>query len=238
MEYKDRIKAARKHARLTQERLAERIGIKQASISDLETGKSASSTYNATIAEACRVSAYWLETGKGDMLPTTAPNKIDEEKSGYLSTPTHLRRSVDQRTTVEAGPDIETPFRAVKILGTAQMGSEGYWYALDEADGYVDVPSRDPGAYALRLKGDSMAPAIKHGWVAVCEPNSRLVPFEYVFIRLLDGESMVKELLSATDEEVVVESVNRAYPRRTIPMSQVEVIHYVGTICPPSKIRL
>lgn len=139
---------------------------------------------------------------------------------------------------VEPGPEVETPFRAVKILGTAQMGSEGYWYALEAADGYVDVPSRDPGAYALRLKGDSMAPAIKHGWVAVCEPNSRLVPFEYVFIRLLDGESMVKELLSVTDEEVVVESVNQAYPRRTIPMSQVEVIHYVGTICPPSKIRL
>lgn len=143
-----------------------------------------------------------------------------------------------EESNVEPGPPVSSPYREIKILGTAQMGTEGYWHALDEADGVVDVPSRDPGAYALRLKGDSMAPAIRSGWIAVCEPNGRLVPGEYVMIRLVDGESMLKELLYANEVEVSVMSVNDAYGRRTIPIEQIDQIHYVGAIVPPSKIRL
>lgn len=141
-------------------------------------------------------------------------------------------------TNVEPGPPITSPYRAIKIVGTAQMGTEGYWYALDDGEGYVDIPSRDPGAYALRLKGDSMSPAIRSGWIAVCEPNSRLIPGEYVMIRLVDGESMLKELLFANDVEVSVMSINDAYGRRTIPFEQIETMHYVGAIVPPGKIRV
>ncbi len=141
-------------------------------------------------------------------------------------------------SNVEPGPPITSPYRAIKIVGTAQMGTEGYWYALDDGEGYVDIPSRDPGAYALRLKGDSMAPAIRSGWIAVCEPNSRLIPGEYVMIRLVDGESMLKELLFANDIEVSVMSINDAYGRRTIPFEQIEAMHYVGAIVPPGKVRV
>ena len=118
------------------------------------------------------------------------------------------------------------------------MGAEGYWHALNEGDGVVDVPSRDPGAYALRLKGDSMAPAIRSGWIAVCEPNGRLVPGEYVMIRLRDGESMLKLLSYANDIEVGVLSVNPAYDMRTIAFDDIEQIHFVGAIVPPSKVRI
>lgn len=138
--------------------------------------------------------------------------------------------------TIEQGPPITSPWRVIPIVGTAQMGNEGYWYALEAADGHIELPSMDREAYALRLKGDSMAPAIKSGWIAVCEPNHRLVPLEYVMIRLHDGESMVKELLRATDEDVTVQSVNDAYGRRTIPIEQIETIHYVAAIVPPGKI--
>lgn len=141
-------------------------------------------------------------------------------------------------SNVEPGPPITSPYRAIPIVGTAQMGADGYWYALDEGDGYVDIPSSDPDAYALRLRGDSMAPAIRSGWIAVCEPNSRLVPGEYVMIRLVDGESMLKELLFANDVEVSVMSINDAYGRRTIPFEQIEHMHYVGAIVPPGKVRV
>ena len=68
MEYKDRIKAARKHAQLTQVELAKLVGIDQTSISDLERGKSQSSSYNARIAAACGINPLWLEDGSGDMV--------------------------------------------------------------------------------------------------------------------------------------------------------------------------
>ncbi len=201
--------------------LARRSGVSQPTIHRIITGESHDPRQANVekIAKALGVTAHWLRHGGPE------DHAVKERPSAY-------------EQNVKPGPDILTPFRPIKIVGTAQMGSEGYWYALDEGDGTVDVPSRDPGAYALRLRGDSMAPAIRSGWIAVCEPNHSWVPGEYVMIRLVDGESMVKELLYANDTEVSVMSVNDAFGRRTIPVEQIETIHYVGAILPPSKVRL
>lgn len=144
------------------------------------------------------------------------------------------------QSNADPGPVISTPFRSVKIAGTAQLGAEGYWTALSPCEGHVDIPTRDKDAYALRLRGDSMSPAIRSGWVAVCEPNSQLIPGEYVHIKLKgfdgEGESMVKELLYANDEEISVMSINDAFGRRTLALADIEYIHPVPFIVAPSKI--
>lgn len=92
MEYKDRIKAARKHAKLTQAALADAVGIKQASISELETGKSQSSTYNATIAKACGVDAVWLESGRGSMLGAKTGTAPSPSEADYALIPQYTAR--------------------------------------------------------------------------------------------------------------------------------------------------
>src|SRR5690606_24692261 len=63
MDLKDRLKAARRHANLTQAELAQRVGITQVSISDIERGKTESTGYIAQIAAACGVSPLWLADG-------------------------------------------------------------------------------------------------------------------------------------------------------------------------------
>ena len=68
MEFKDRLKAARRHAKLNQTELAERAGITQTSISDLERGKSKATAFAAQIASVCGVSPMWLAEGVGEML--------------------------------------------------------------------------------------------------------------------------------------------------------------------------
>jgi len=140
-------------------------------------------------------------------------------------------------TPLEAGPVFTRPWQSVQIKGCAQLGPDGYWEALSADDGCVDVPSSDPDAYALRVKGDSMMPAIRSGWVVWCEPNRELVPSEYVMVRTTDGQCMVKELLYINDREVSLMAVNGNYGRLTIPAEQVEQIHHVGGIVAPSKIR-
>lgn len=193
------------------------------------------------IAKECGVApsavTQWLDGSVKSMKPENlfALAKATGFRAHWLATEEGAELSAD---ILEDGPPIVSPFKAVKIVGTAQMGSEGYWCELEEGEGFVDVPSSDPEAYALRLRGDSMAPAIRSGWVAVIEPSRNLVPGEYVMIRLHDEESMLKELLFANDHEVSVMSINDAYARRTIPADQIEHIHYVGAIVPPSKIRL
>lgn len=212
MELKERLKQARKHAGVTQAQLAERAGIAQASVSEIERGLTRTSGHLVKFARICGVSPVWLSEGIGEMVASSDSN-------------------------TEPGPPILSGTRRIEIVGTAQLGPEGYWVGLDLAEGWVETYSRDEDAYALRLKGDSMAPAIRNGWVAVCEPNHRLVPGEYVMVTTNDGQSMVKELLFENGDGVSLMSVNQAYgDRRTLAWADIAKIHYVGNILAPSKV--
>ena len=71
MEFKDRLKAARKYAKLNQLELAKRSGLTQTSISDLERGKSKGTTFVTQIARVCGVDTLWLAEGRGQMVPGT-----------------------------------------------------------------------------------------------------------------------------------------------------------------------
>lgn len=65
---KDRIRKIRKDADLTQEKFAERLGIKRNTVATYETGKS--EPMDNIIVSICRefnVNREWLLTGKGDM---------------------------------------------------------------------------------------------------------------------------------------------------------------------------
>lgn len=125
------------------------------------------------------------------------------------------------------------------IVGTAQLGDGGYWHELDYApgdgDGYIDVPSADPNAYALRVRGDSMAPAIRDGWYVVIEPSGAISPGEYVMVKTTDGRCMVKELLWERGDQIVLMSVNEQHGRLTLRRDEIEKIHHVAFIAPPSK---
>ena len=163
--------------------------------------------------------------------------RIAKEIAAMAMTVAASQPSGRDHSNVEQGPQITSAPRKINIVGTAQMGPDGYWSGLDGNEGWVETYSRDEDAYALRLKGDSMAPAIRNGWIAVCEPNHRLVPGEYVMVTTIDGQSMVKELLFENEESVSLMSVNAAYgERRSIAWADIEKIHYVGTILAPSKI--
>ncbi|MGP5508864.1 S24 family peptidase [Pseudomonas helleri] len=138
---------------------------------------------------------------------------------------------------INQGPSLINPFRRAPLQGVAQLNQEGMWDELLSTTGWVDVPTSDPTVYAIRVKGDTLAPAIRNGWVVWCEPQHLLVPGEYVVVRRRGGETMIKELLYANETEVSLMSVNDTYGRLTIPRDEIESIHYVGGIVPPSQVK-
>lgn len=69
------MREARKARGLSQQALADKVGMKQPSLSQLESGESHRTTFLPQIAAECRVSALWLETGKG-------PRDVDATFSG------------------------------------------------------------------------------------------------------------------------------------------------------------
>lgn len=75
-----RIKHARKQIGMSQAELAQKVGIKQPTLSDLENDMSKGTTKLASIAKVLRVRPYWLETGKG---PGEA--EVDDNDSDYAT---------------------------------------------------------------------------------------------------------------------------------------------------------
>lgn len=169
-----------------------------------------------------------------------AAQRLEKElglEDGTLSMPQLADMAGDTRTRLEPAPHIQK-WKTVNIVGIAQMGENGYWCEMHEGDGEIDVITRDPDAYALRVRGDSMAPAIRNNWIVWCEPNHELVSGEYVMVQTKDGRSMVKELLFVNSLEISLMSINPGFGRINIPIEQVQQAHYVGGIVPPSKARL
>ncbi|HDV6327476.1 TPA: helix-turn-helix transcriptional regulator [Burkholderia cenocepacia] len=66
--YGKRLRSARKAARLTQKQLADKVGLQQATISELENDEYSGSAKTAEMAEVLGVNALWLAQGTGDRL--------------------------------------------------------------------------------------------------------------------------------------------------------------------------
>src|SRR5690554_7083122 len=196
MEYKDRVKAARKHAKLTQAALADAVGIKQASISELETGKSQSSTYNATIAKACGVDPVWLETGRGRMLPS--------------------------ESNVEPGPDIKG---RVPLISYAHAGARCEiedLYAVGDAEEWMPCPtSHGPRTYALRVRGESMfnpheRRSFRDGDIIFVDPDKVAENGSPVIAKLDDSQEATFKQLVIEGEERYLKALNPNWPDRII----------------------
>lgn len=73
-----RIREVRLEIPMTQIELADKVGIKQPTLSELENGDSAGSKYLPAIAAALGVNAYWLQTGRGIKYPiqTISPKEL------------------------------------------------------------------------------------------------------------------------------------------------------------------
>lgn len=100
MEKKDRYKAAREHAELTQVQLAEQVDMSQQMVSKLERGLTTESTFDVKIAKICGVRAEWLDSEDGDMV----------EKPGST-----------QRGSPKLKTDLEATNNALAALATAAL---------------------------------------------------------------------------------------------------------------------
>jgi len=74
-EFGKRLKAAREHAGLTQQQLAEKAQIAQSTIASAEM-KGAGSRKTVQIAAVCGVSSHWLATGEGDMVAAPSEARV------------------------------------------------------------------------------------------------------------------------------------------------------------------
>ena len=88
----ERIALARKHAKLTQPGLAERLSglMTQQNISLLERGITKGTEYIVQIAMVCEVRPEWLATGQGEMTATINRNYENSPEAKVLIAMQHM----------------------------------------------------------------------------------------------------------------------------------------------------
>lgn len=247
----ERLKYARELAKLTQAQLADNAGVSQGTIANIESGIRKSPRELLEIAKALNIRPEWLKTGLGPMEP--AAQRLRNQISGiWASSDGHFDSinriqeaqadfQADTQRDLESNLDSELYLvnpKRTPVVGTAKLGDNGYYeelgYPTGHGDGWVENYSHDPESYALRVKGDSMHPAIRHGSFVVVEPNGQCIPGEYVVLALRNGKKMVKELVIERETEIVIESVNGNH-RQTIDKVDIEKMHAVSSIVAASK---
>ena len=225
MELKDRLRQARKHAGLTQTQLAAAVGITQTSITDLERGKSQSTGYIAQIAKACRVSALWLASGEGEMVPSA----YDADGNLRLDKPW-----LDLQSHHSNVGEIQQPHRVAKEYPLISWVAAGSWqesgdnFQPGSADEWL-LSNENAGkhGYWLEVKGNSMLPTFTPGMRILVRPEGfDLVSGKFYIAKLLDsGETTFKQYVRDAGAELL-QPLNPAYP--ILPITgNVQIIGYV-----------
>lgn len=139
-----RVKLIRKQLDMTQEQLAQRLGIGKAALSMIETGKTGCSTRNKNIlVQDFNVNLEWIDTGKGRMF-NAEPN---------LTPYTH-------RT------DNALPLQSVPLYSIE--GTAGLVPLFTEQENikpinFIHIPNLPKCDGAIYVVGDSMYPLLKSG---------------------------------------------------------------------------
>jgi len=198
MEFKDRLKAARRHAKLNQGELAVRAGITQTSISDLERGKSKATAHVAKLADACGVRALWLSDGKGEM--TVASNQSEPSNVAIIAQPEQMHRyPVVSWVTAGAWSEAVQPF------------PDGFSDRYDISDYKAKGP-----AFWLEVKGDSMtstsAPSIPEGSQILVDTEADVRPGKLVIAKLSGSNEATFKKLVEDGGIRYLKPLNPAYP--------------------------
>lgn len=219
MQLGGRIKEAREHMKWSAVDLAQKSGVANTTIGALENRDSRRSEFAEALIAAfppATISHEYLRTGRGTLVP-------DQSHRAMESTTEYRASRISKR---------------VPVIGTARMGEDGYYDEISSevgaGDGHIEIQTADPNAYCLRVRGSSMHPAIRDGWYVLIEPNSTPTAGEYVLIKMLDGQRMVKELLFERSDSIGITSVN-GDQRRTIYRDELDAIQAVGAVLSPSK---
>lgn len=158
-EYGLRLRAARKHAKMTQIEASKASGIPQSTISTSER-ESHGSSETPVYAKLYGVDAHWLATGEGEMLPAGRQVEPSNVAPAAIGT-----RRVPLISYVQAGCWTEAS-------DTATVG-DGFEYLLTDLE-------LSGSAFALEIQGESMLPRFVPGDRVIVDPEVCPQPGDFV----------------------------------------------------------
>lgn len=180
---------------MTQKALGEAVGISQAAIQKIETGRAAQTTKLLDIANALRVRPEWLSSGTGAM---SADRESDKNPS---RTNQDVFRVDILDLAVSAGPGIVNQ-EFVEILHSVE-------YAPAEARHMFDGRKAE-NIRIINVRGDSMSGTIEPGDLLFVDISVKSFDGDGIYAFLYDDTAHVKRLQKMKDKLLVI-SDNKSY---------------------------
>ncbi|MFI3331907.1 MAG: helix-turn-helix domain-containing protein [Rikenellaceae bacterium] len=222
---KARLRILRKELGMTQEQLAQRLGVGKAALSMIETGKASLSSRNINILiHEFNVNPEWIEEGKGKMF-----NAIPDVNKFMLRT--------DNALPLQSVP-------LYSIEGTAGLVPLFADDSHNEPLNYIHIPNLPKCDGAIYVVGDSMYPLLKSGDIVLYKQLSDISDIFWGDMYLLsidiDGEEYVtvKYIQKSNREEFVkLVSQNPHHADKEIAMSRIRAIALVKASIRMNSIR-
>lgn len=171
----DRIRQAREAKNLDQATLAMKVGVVTRTLQRWEKGEQVPDSISLTkIAKTTGVHPHWLLTGEGDMYPT-AP-----QTTNIFPLHTNMRQRLTRMN--------------LPLVSAVPAGKLAMNFPPDYVDDYVTVDDiKDPQAFALKVKGNSMAPRIEDGDTVIVSPAQEPRSGDICVVRV-NGEDTLKKV--------------------------------------------
>ena len=191
----ERLREARKAADMTQKTLGDAVGVSQAAIQKIETGRAAQTTKLLDIAKALRVRPEWLSSGTGAM----RADGDDDKKPSHINQDVFRIDILD--LAVSAGPGIVNQ-EFVEILHSVE-------YAPAEARHMFDGRKAE-NIRIINVRGDSMSGTIEPGDLLFVDISVKSFDGDGIYAFLYDDTAHVKRLQKMKDKLLVI-SDNKSY---------------------------
>lgn len=221
----DRIKLIRKALGMTQEQLAQHLGIGKAALSMIETGRAGVSARNRNIlVQELNVNPEWLDGGKGQMF------NAEPDLTAY-------RHRTDNSLPLQSVP-------LYSIEGTAGLVPLFTDSTRMKPLNYIHIPNLPKCDGAIYVAGDSMYPLLKSGDIVLYKQLGSIDDIfwgdMYLLSLDLDGEEYitVKYIQKAErDDYVKLVSQNPHHADKEIAKSRIRALALVKASIRMNSIR-
>ncbi|MBE6195806.1 MAG: helix-turn-helix transcriptional regulator [Rikenellaceae bacterium] len=221
----DWIKQIRKELKLTQQQLAERLGIGKAALSMIETGRASLTTRNKNIlVQELNVNPDFLETGRGQMF------NAEPDLQAY-------RHRTDNSLPLQSVP-------LYSVEGTAGLVPLFTDSSSNKPVNYIHIPNLPKCDGAIYVAGDSMYPLLKSGDIVLYKQLSDLGDIFWGDMYLLsieiDGEEYITvKYIQKSEREGYVKLVsqNPHHADKEIAMDRIRALALVKASIRMNSIR-
>lgn len=167
-----RIRQARTQKEMDQVKLAARLDVATRTVQRWEKGEQVpDSNYLMRIAKVTGVTPHWLLTGDGDIYSRT------QSESKVFPLPTGRYKRVD--------------LVSLPLLSSVPGGAPSLMFHPDYVEKYITVDDiKDTNAFALEVKGNSMAPRIEDGDIIVVSPKLESHTGDICVVRVNDEDTV------------------------------------------------